>query len=515
MQNGSSKEYYGWTVLDSDEGPSTKMPKTTWIESCFGDNSKIDIKMNAKITSESFVEEFSKNFAKKTSWNSKGVRLLNDPFQVGVIENFLADKSLTQKLVDEMQTLEWTRKQMDLYEFYQTTDLANVTSPYLNSFYNFINTNMRNWMEKLTGMKFQKISASCSMYNCGDFLLSHDDLLTDRLIAFVFYISPWDGVNKWNESMGGALELFSSDADGQPKFPVAQKIPPANNQLSFFKVEKSSHHQVGEVLTKEYPRLTINGWFHGYKDNPHYDSDAVRVKKPNLLKFKKPNDEEFNFDEIINTDYLKEEVKKSIQIQIEENSEASLIEFFKRPFLADLTTELKKCQWTLKGPANQQNFEILNINSLNGSSKVLKLLNLLASKQFFNLLYEYTELDFNENAKNKPTCRVEMQKWKGGCYTLIGDPSTYQDDTLDLIFYIGNNDNIAVVNYLTPEGKKDSESVISEEEDDSVLLTVYPQNNSLNLVYRNSGTAHFTKYCYKSTVMNDYCNYVLFCSYKE
>lgn len=489
------------------------MLKTSWIESNFDDS---QIKMNSKLSSEAFVSEFASNFANNSPWKSDEIKLLNNPFQVGVIENFLAEKSFTQKLVDEIQTLDWTRKQMDLYEFFQSTDLANVTSPCLSNFYNFINTEMRSWMEKLTGMKFQKISASCSMYNGGDFLLSHDDLLTDRMIAFVYYLSPWDGVHKWNESMGGALELFATDADGQPKFPAFVKVPPANNQLTFFKVEKKSHHQVGEVLTKEYPRLTINGWFHGFGNNPHYDADAVRVKKPNMLKFKKPNDEEFNLVELINPDYLKNEVKKSIQIQIEENSEASLIEFFKPQFLAEINDELKKCSWTLKGPANQQNYETLSINSLQKSPQVSKLLNLLSSKQFFNLLYEYTELDLNEGSKNKPTCRVELQRWKGGCYTLIGDPSTYQDDTLDLIFYIGNNENIGVINYLTPEGKKDSESVVSSEEDDElVLLTVYPQNNSLNLVYRNGGTAHFTKYCYKSTVMKDDCNYILFCSYKE
>lgn len=486
------------------------MSKTTWIESNIESDINIDFKMNAKISGQTFVENFSKKFAESSSWKSKEVSLINNPFQVGVVENFLADQKLIQKLVNEIQSMEWTRKQMDLYEFYQTTDLANVTSPCLRSFYNFINTDMRDWMQKMTGMKFKKISASCSMYNCGDFLLSHDDLLTDRLIAFVFYLSPW--VNNWSESMGGALELFSSDADGQPKFPAAHKISPANNQLAFFKVEKRSHHQVEEVLTKEFPRLTINGWFHGFKDNPHYDVDAVRVKKPNLVKFIKPNDEKFNFNELINADYLKSEVKKSIQLQIEENSEASLLDYLKPKFLSEIIKELENCQWTTKGPINQQSYETLNLSSVHKSSKVMKILNMLQSKQFFNLLHEYTELDLNEGG----TCRVELQRWKGGCYTLIGDPSTYQEDTLDLIFYIGNNENVGIVDYLTPEGKKDNESVMSsEDEEDPVILTVYPQNNSMNLVYRSKGTAHFTKYCYKSTVMVDDFNYILFCSYKE
>lgn len=498
----------GWKIVDSKEGPSKKMKGDQWKES----QTSTSFKMSSQFLNENLIQNFSSNFHKISSWKSNGIKLLNDPFQVSVVDNFLSDKSMIKNLVEEIQSMEWTRKQMDLYEFHQTVDLANVSTPFLSAFYTFINSDLRNWMEELTGMKFQKVSASCSMYNCGDFLLSHDDLLTDRLIAYVFYLSPWDSVEKWNEDMGGALELFSSNSDGQPEFPTIHKIFPANNQFAFFKVEKKSHHQVGEVLTKDYPRLTINGWFHGFKDNPNYDADAIKVRKPNVLKFKPPNNEKFDINEIINKSYLESAIKTSIQSQIEENSEAALVEFLKNEFLSKITSELKSAEWKVKGPANQQNFETLEVNSLGNSSNLLKFLNFVASKEFFQLLHEFTELDLNENTKNKPKCRVEFQRWKGGCYTLIGDPSTYQNDTLDLIFYIRNNENVGIVNYLTPEGHQDEET---DEEDESVLLTVYPQNNSLNLVYRSSGTTNFTKYCYKSTVMDDEFNYILFCSYKE
>lgn len=490
------------------EGPSRKMRMSQWQEST---SSNVNFEMNSKIASS--TSEFSRNFAKIKAWRAEGIKLLNEPFQVAVIDDFLSDKQQTKSLVNEIQSMEFTRKQMDLYEFYQTTDLANATTLYLASFFNFLSTDIRNWMQQVTGMKFQKVSASCSMYNSGDFLLSHDDLLTDRLIAFVFYLTPWDDKEKWTEAMGGALELFASDSDGQPKFPVAHKVCPANNQFVFFKVEKKSHHQVGEVLNKDYPRLTINGWFHGHKDNPHYDVDAVRIKKPNVLKFAPPNDEKCQFEEIISKSYLKGDVKQSIQRQIEENSEASLGEFLKDEFLLKLSEELKSAKYFLKGPANQQNYEVLDVKSLSKSSNVAKFLNTMASKQFFHLLHEYTELDLHENSQTHPKCRVELQRWKGGCYTLIGDPSTYANDSLDLIFYIGNNENVGIVNYLTPEGHQDEDE--EEEDDESVLLTVYPQNNSLNLVYRSAGTANFMKYCYKSTIMEDAFNYILVCSYKE
>lgn len=514
-----------WKVVNSSTGPSTKMSKLSpWIESDVklknGNlNEGESISLNENLIKDKFVENFSQSFANRKSYEAENVKLYNDPFQVSVVNDFLLDPSIIPKLIEEeMDKIEWTRKQMDLYEFYQTTDLANIDTPYLSKFYNFINVDVRNWMEKLTGMKFKRVSASCSMYDCGDFLLSHDDLLSDRLIAFVFYLSPWENTNKWDESMGGALELFGCNTEGQPIFPVAKKIFPANNQLSFFKVEKISHHQVGEVLTKDYPRLTINGWFHGFKNNPYYDSDAIKIKNPNVPIFKQPkNDIKNNFEMIINKSYFKDSIKKGIQNQIEENSEAGLGVFLNLEFISMIEQELssKKIKWCLKGPANQQNYEAVQVDSLPKNSNIKHLLDLFASKEFFRLLHEYTELDFYGDNSNEPKCTVELQRWKRGCYTLIGDPSTYNNDSLDLILYIGSNENAGIITYLTPDGK-DNESVLSNDDDeDSALLTIYPQNNFLNLVYRSSGTAKFTKYCYKSTVMTSDFNYILQCSYIE
>ena len=169
-----------------------------------------------------------------------------------------------------------------------------------------------------------------------------------------------------------------------------------------------------------------------------------------------------------------------------------------------------------KGPANQQNYEILNVQSVPKSSSLKELISLVGSKHFFKLLHEYTDLDVHGKNAKSPTCTVEFQRWKGGCYALINDPTTYNDDSLDLILNIGNNEGVGTITYLVPD-KQDSDSVsdYGNDEDDSVLLTIYPQNNFLNLVYRSAGTAKFTKYCYKSAIMDSEFNYILSCSYKE
>ena len=477
---------------------------------------KDPITLNKNLSQQEFIEDFSQNFGRYSTFKVKKVKMMNDPFLVTVVDDFLVDKSIIPNLVNEMETMEWTRKQMDLYEFYQTTDLVNIQSQYLSLFYNFLNTDVKNWMQQLTGMKFQKISASCSMYNAGDFLLTHDDLLSDRLIAFVFYLSPWKNKEKWTEAMGGELDLFSTDRDGQPQFPVKMKILPANNQFVFFKVEKKSYHQVAEVLTKDYPRLTINGWFHGYKNNVDFDSDAVKVKIPNISIFATPENLDMNLSDFIQKVYLKDKIKFSIQKQIEEKSETSLEQFLVDDFHSKVFQELQdgKLNWITKGPTNQQNYEILDSAKLPGNSKLKSLVDFMKSKVLFKLLHEYTELDFAGLNAKKPKCSVEIQRLKGGCYTLIGDPSTYSHDALDLTLYFGNNESIGTVTYLNPEEDDQGDSD-SELEVDPVILTIYPENNFLDIVYRSQGTAKFTKYCSKSSFMQSEFNYILSCSYKE
>lgn len=43
----------------------------------------------------------------------------------------------------------------------------------------------------MTGLTLNSVSASCSLYGPGDHLLVHDDMLSDRRIAFIFYLAPW------------------------------------------------------------------------------------------------------------------------------------------------------------------------------------------------------------------------------------------------------------------------------------------------------------------------------------
>lgn len=90
-----------------------------------------------------------------------------------------------------------------------------------------------------------KCSVSCSAYTQGDYLLVHDDLESDRCVAFILYLTGLDEDKNdiWRPEYGGALEMFDMDGDGQPTN-VRHKFYPSHNQFTFFQVRKHSYHQV-------------------------------------------------------------------------------------------------------------------------------------------------------------------------------------------------------------------------------------------------------------------------------
>lgn len=474
--------------------------------------------INSTLTSKEFLLYFKNNWKNDKKWIGTNVTLENDPFKICVMQNFLKENKLIWKLVDEMCEVEWSRKQMDLYEFFQTPDLSSTEMPYLSQFYNYLKTNVMPWMADLSKIDLTHVSASCSMYNNGDHLLVHDDLLADRQIAFVFYLSPWSRAKEWTADMGGALELFSSDKLGLPKFPIEKALPPKNNQFIFFKVCNTSFHQVGEVTNFDYPRLTINGWFHGPKS---CENSAARPIQSNLVA-KYSNDVTINLDEWIEENYLKVNIIKSIQRHIELNSEASLESFLIGDFFNVVKKQLHSndtsIKWILQGPAHQKKFDSLCLDTVKGPLK--DLITLFSSPAFFNLLHEYTELDLAGPNAKKPLCTIEICRITQGCYSLLGDSSIYSDSSLDVIIFLNAaTDNIGVITYLNPEedAHDENEGVDDEEDEekDPVLLSIIPKDNALNVVYRSEGTAKFLKYIPKNCISDKEYVYILTATYKE
>ncbi|XP_018791482.1 PREDICTED: prolyl 3-hydroxylase sudestada1 isoform X1 [Bactrocera latifrons] len=490
-----------------------------------------DLTLNHSYTTPSFTEQLKAEWCSQEKQDfhdtATDVKVFRDPFQVCLLPDLLQNKITCRQLVDEMvQKVQWSRKQMDLYEFYQSADLSNMaTCKLLTSFLQMLRRTVRPWLEALTGLKLDYVSASCSMYTCGDYLLVHDDLLKDRQIAFIYYLSPWENMEQWREEQGGCLELFNSDDHCFPLFPVKRKISPKNNQFAFFKVGSRSFHQVGEVTSFDYPRLTINGWFHG-ASNDDLISDIMRPF--GKQEFTSPvNKLSINISELLNEVYLKAQTKKSIQKRIEDNSEICLYEFLRREIFEQALDQLlhdDTLKWRLEGPANAHNYEVLELDT--ASKSISHLISLFSSTEIFALLRDYTDLDLaGPNAIN-PTYNLQIQRWSHGNYTVLGDGAICEENTLDLIYYLNASEGAAIVTYLSPEAdeplqkQRNEDSDIDdidfdEEDDDSVLLTITPVDNALNIVYRCEGTTKFTKYVSRNTPLERGPVHVISCSYKE
>lgn len=492
------------------------------------------IELYEQLTDESVILKLKDAWQGNNAISLGAIQLLNEPFQVGRISGVLAESQIIRALVEEMcEEVTWTRRQTDFLELNQSCDLISISSPRLMKFYEFLKTDMLAWMRQLTGLPLTHVSANCSMYNHGDHLLVHDDCIADRKIAFVFYLSPWDAVKTWTEEMGGALELFElTDGEKEPKFPVVAKIPPEDNQMVFFRVCDKSFHQVGEVLTMDYPRLTINGWFHG----PGAEFEAQVKASPLIGRLKGSNSREFSLDEWINETYLHENNMANIQGEIEDESQISLREFLIPEFSALIVQELsaaaEQLKWERSYSACEQNYENLVWDSV-ARGPLADLRDLFESKAFFRLLYQYTNLDFAGEHAKEPKCYVELQRWTNECYTMLVNESkeNYVGNLLDVILYLntvqGDGDStVGTFVYVNQGEKEDADDDEGDDaasgsqmdlhsENNDVLLSVEPQANSLNIVYCTDGTSRFGKYVSKAVDMQGRFVYILSCTFKE
>lgn len=78
------------------------------------------------------------------------VTLTCDPFRVCLLHNLLSNSDIINNIVDDMNTLDWSRKKMDLYEFHQTADLATLTwQRSIRGIYELLKTEVMSWVRPL------------------------------------------------------------------------------------------------------------------------------------------------------------------------------------------------------------------------------------------------------------------------------------------------------------------------------------------------------------------------------
>uniref|UniRef100_A0A8C2EJK2 2-oxoglutarate and iron-dependent oxygenase domain containing 1 n=1 Tax=Cyprinus carpio TaxID=7962 RepID=A0A8C2EJK2_CYPCA len=355
---------------------------------------------------------------------------------------------------------------------------------------------------------------------CADVLLCHDDELEGRRVAFILYLVP-----PWEVKDGGTLDLFSTDEHCQP-VSVVKSLLPCWNSLVFFEVSPVSFHQVAEVLSEEKCRLSLSGWFHG----PSLPRPSRYIEPPVPRHTHIPKDESLLF-EWVNEMYLDPRYQARVQQEFEESSEICLPSFLQEEKLRQVRSALQssEIQWEQKGPPNKRCYGCVDMQSV--PSCVQECWELLSSESFFILLSNLTGLrlhylcgdeDESENEDGKsetengggegntqasasstdagasstekkdkgpPTCVGELRRWTHGDYTLLHD-SVKREYALDLQLHMGCAGWKSEFGGFT--------SYIAHDEDEE-LLTVYPEDNSLALVYRDKDTLKFIKHINNSS----------------
>uniref|UniRef100_A0A8C2EX79 2-oxoglutarate and iron-dependent oxygenase domain containing 1 n=1 Tax=Cyprinus carpio TaxID=7962 RepID=A0A8C2EX79_CYPCA len=417
----------------------------------------------------------------RDAWQSKesDIQLDCGPFPHCQITHFLQSESFVEGLQAELLQLNFNTKSNDLYKFQQSDDLRERKEHHISQIRSVVFGEFRVWLSEVLQVDLEAtVDISCAKYEHTDVLLCHDDELEGRRVAFILYLVP-----PWEVKDGGTLDLFSTDEHCQP-VSVVKSLLPCWNSLVFFEVSPVSFHQVESLLFE---------W--------------------------------------VNEMYLDPRYQARVQQEFEESSEICLPSFLQEEKLRQVRSALQssEIQWERKGPPNKRCYGCANMQSL--PSCVQECWELLSSESFFMLLSNLTGLCLhylcgdedeseNEDGKNEtenrdgegntqasasntdadtstpekkdkgpPTCVGELRRWMHGDYTLLHD-SVKREYALDLQLHMGCAGWKSEFGGFT--------SYIAHDEDEE-LLTVYPEDNSLALVYRDKDTLKFIKHINNSS----------------
>ncbi|XP_062327211.1 prolyl 3-hydroxylase OGFOD1 [Osmerus eperlanus] len=487
--------------------------------------------LSSVIDNEEVKKAVKEAWAQRAQYSHGGLELTCEPFPHCTIRNFLQSEAFTENLHRELLDLNFHEKSNDLYKFRQSDDLKKRKEPHITGLRAALFGRFRAWLGEVLEVELETtVDISCAKYQYTDVLLCHDDELEGRRVAFILYLVP-----PWESSDGGTLDLYSTDSMFQPQS-IVKSLVPCWNTLVLFEVSPVSFHQVSEVLSEDKCRLSLSGWFHGpsLERPPRYMEPPI-PRSPHL-----PRDETLLL-EWLNPLYLDCVYQSQVQEEFEDSSEIQLKNFLKEEKFREVSEalQLAQVQWSKRGPPNKRCYEVALLDSL--PLCVSECWELFCSEAFFLLLSNFTGLRLHylnpsdedseeekeeeeeeeeenqedeaairnrgatgssgdrptadENIKVKvqsvPVCSGELRRWSHGDFTLLNDADAASAEyALDLLLPLGCSDWQAQCGGFT--------SYVANEEDEE-LLTVYPEDNSLALVYRDKETLKFVKHINESS----------------
>ncbi|XP_063678519.1 prolyl 3-hydroxylase OGFOD1-like [Bolinopsis microptera] len=417
-----------------------------------------------------------------------------DPFKVCTFHDILKNDS-AMGLLEEIQNMDFTFKENDLLSLHQTIDLNDVKTPCISAVRDFIYTEVKTVIEKVTSSSFNNtVDMHGIKFMQHDNLLCHSDCLNTRHTAFILYLVP----KTWSPESGGTLDLFNSDKDGNPT-DVGKSLCPKFNTFSWFEVSAKSWHQVSEILEDDI-RWSISGWFHS-EDSPIVNPIVDEFVMLPIL----PMDSDLDvLKSWISLKYLNLEISSEVQEKFQEDSEVSLGEFLNPEKYSALCAALQSMDWATVGPRDKKKYQVCNKQS----ATVLEFMELLKTDAFALLLSHFTGLPLSTNYddpdcddfSNKPFGMISssVSRWDHGFYSLLCDQEV--DNLPDLLHIFYHTE-------VHPEYDVDAGGYVSfiSHSDKEPLLVIPPQDNTISLVFTRTDEFGFTKYINAKLPKPFYC----------
>lgn len=474
------------------------------------------------------------------------------PFPHGVLHPLCVDPGQLLRRVRQelLENVSYREKETDLFQLHQTGDLANLDGfaeelPALCELREALySRSFRQAVEEATGCGklSDQIDLSSNIYAHGSHLLCHDDVIGNRRVSFIIYLTDPD--SEWKEEDGGTLELFDVNNSGECEDIPCKTILPLWNSMAMFVVRPGrSYHEVREVFAKDKPRLSVSGWYHSDvplpEDNGVASLTQLQTKNEGCLNSKAYHpieyEEDLNKDDLmvlkryLNTPYLSPSTWHAVAQQFQEQGSIQLQSFLSEERVAEVISICSKADdddglaagkrpewdagtgdgWQTRGPPVKQRFqEYVGAESASSAranaGKALKevVSELLQTPSFAKLLSIAT-------GKKLKGQLNQVRRFRPGLdYTVAHFNAITSTPVLDLtLCFVNDADEERSSNWESgvvggyhcyipadPENNAATAEVYRPDDDDDELLSISAVSNSMNLVLRQEGLMDFVKY---------------------
>jgi prolyl 3-hydroxylase /prolyl 3,4-dihydroxylase len=490
------------------------------------------------------------------------------PYNHCIIPSFCDDAVLREVRREIIENFEATYKETDLFKMLQTVDLANLDTldedkkkkiPSLFSLRDAMySKDFREFVSDVTGCGelSDTTDCACNIHPFGGHLLCHDDVIGDRRVSYIIYLTdPDDG---WTEQDGGALELYPQDPEkAMVPYPIpSATVLPMWNTMAMFKVEAGkSFHSIQECMSSEKPRMSLQGWFHGplpeetssnalptlkmlqscvvgdggsqFRDFTSVHPTCQLITGDEAPFSLSAEDVEY-LAEWINPVYLDGRGTEKIQKKFEEDGSIHLMNILNEQVANAIREEMITVDgqdavgegrrpaydvgmcggWSLHGPAHMQRYLTFPSEYARDTSSPHNRLGSILSDIYEKLISSVPFANFIRACTTLSMlgCQGEVRRFRPGLdYTVAHYGGLTKDPRLDVVFCFvndapmdswGDGECGGFEAYVLADEEEDGPAEVYRQvqDDDSGVLNVSATFNAVSIVLRDEGLMKFVKY---------------------